>query len=90
MSSTVSAERQNGSSPGTSDVMKEIEDLKKAQAVQAATDAGAHATQAAVQAGGMATQTAAQAGLAASIMTGSVALVVGMLLGSLFTNTGRG
>jgi hypothetical protein len=45
---------------------EEIEDLKKAQAVQTATDAGVHATQAAIQAGGTATQTAAQAGLAAT------------------------
>jgi hypothetical protein len=86
MSSTT-AERQNGSMSDVSDLKLEIEELKKEQAVQAATDAGAHATQAAVTAGGMATQTAAQAGIVMTMVTGSVALVVGMLLGSLFTRS---
>lgn len=88
--STVTAER-NGTTgeSSTSELRQEIEDLKKAQEVQAATDAGAHATQAAVQAGATATQTAAQAGLAATVMTGGVALVVGMLLGVLLTSSGR-
>ena len=91
MSSTMTEDRKKNGSTSESlfDVRQEIEDLKKAQAVQAATDAGAHATQAAVQAGATATLTAAQAGMAATVMTGAAALVVGMLLGSLFTNTGR-
>ena len=88
--STATAERNGSTTEESSDLRQEIEDLKKAQAVQAATDAGAHATQAAVQAGAAATQTAAQAGLAATMMSGAAALVVGMLLGALFTNLGRG
>jgi hypothetical protein len=87
--STMTAERDGTEQGSSSDLQQEIEDLKKAQAVQTATDAGAHATQAAVQAGGMATQTAAQAGLAATVMTGAASLIVGMLLGALFTNIAR-
>jgi hypothetical protein len=51
------------------DVKQEIEDLKKAQEVQAATQAGAQATQA-----------ASQAGMAAAVIAGSAGLVVGMFL----------
>jgi lysophospholipid acyltransferase (LPLAT)-like uncharacterized protein len=72
--STMTTER-NGSTEaqaGGSDLRQEIEDLKKAQEVQVATDAGAHATQAAVQAGATAAQTAAQAGLAMTVVAGSV------------------
>jgi hypothetical protein len=87
--STMTAERDGTEQGSSSERRQEIEDLKKAQAVQTATDAGAHATQAAVQAGGMATQTAAQAGLAVTVMTGAASLIVGMVLGALFTNVGR-
>jgi hypothetical protein len=52
--STMTAERDGTEQGSSSDLQQEIEDLKKAQAVQTATDAGAHATQAAVQAGGAA------------------------------------
>jgi hypothetical protein len=70
-----------GQSGGQSDLRKEIEDLKRDQAVQAATQGGAQATQAATQAGAQATQAAAQAGMAAAIVSGFVCLIVGTLLG---------
>jgi hypothetical protein len=78
------SEGQSGSQSGggQSDLRKEIEDLKRDQAVQAATQAGAQATQAAAQAGAQATQAAAQAGMAAAIVSGFVCLIVGTLLGS--------
>ena len=57
------------------DVKKRLDELEKAQAVEAASNAGAHATQA-----------AAHAGTWAAVAAGAVGLVVGMLLGALFTN----
>jgi hypothetical protein len=56
----------------TEGLQERVEDLEKAQEVQAATDAGAHATQA-----------AAQTGLAAAVVAGAAGLVAGMLLGVL-------
>ena len=73
MSTTMEDLAQNGQQ---TDVRQEIEDLKKAQAVQAATEAGAQATQA-----------AATAGLGAAVASGAAGLVAGMLLGSLFTRS---
>lgn len=58
------------SSSGQSDLWQEIQDVKRDQEVQAATQAGAQATQA-----------AAQAGLAATVASGFVCLIVGTLLG---------
>jgi hypothetical protein len=69
----------NGSQSG--DIAQRVSELEKAQAVQAATQAGAEATQAATQAGAQATQAAAHAGTWATMAAGSVALVVGMFLG---------
>jgi hypothetical protein len=63
------------------DVSKRIDDLEKAQAVQAATQAGAEATQAATLAGAQSTQAAAHAGTWTTMAAGSVALIVGMFLG---------
>jgi ElaB/YqjD/DUF883 family membrane-anchored ribosome-binding protein len=57
------------------DVNERLNELEKAQAVEAASNAGAHATQA-----------AAHAGTWAAIAAGAAGLVVGMLLGALFTN----
>jgi ElaB/YqjD/DUF883 family membrane-anchored ribosome-binding protein len=57
------------------DVQERLEQLEKAQAVEAATNAGAHATQA-----------AAHAGTWAAMAAGAAGLVLGMLLGALFTN----
>jgi ElaB/YqjD/DUF883 family membrane-anchored ribosome-binding protein len=64
----VNGENQN-------DVQKRLDEIEKAQAVEAATNAGAHATQA-----------AAHAGTWAAMAAGAAGLVVGMLLGALFTN----
>ena len=60
---------------GGDDLPKRVENLEKAQEVQAATTAGAHATQA-----------AAQAGMAAAVVAGAAGLVAGMLLGILLAN----
>jgi ElaB/YqjD/DUF883 family membrane-anchored ribosome-binding protein len=57
------------------DVKQRLDELEKAQAVEAATNAGAHATQA-----------AAHAGTWAAVAAGAAGLVVGMLLGALFSN----
>jgi ElaB/YqjD/DUF883 family membrane-anchored ribosome-binding protein len=74
-------EQQEQSTNGSSDLAQRVSELEKAQAVQAATQAGAEATQAATQAGAQATQAAAHAGTWATMGAGSVALVVGMFLG---------
>jgi hypothetical protein len=63
------------------DLRQAIEDLKLAQAVQAAATTGAHATQAAVTAGAHAAQAAATAGLFSTMVTGAAALIVGIFLG---------
>lgn len=63
------------------DLRKEIENLKIAQATQAAAMAGAEATQAALTAGTTAAQAAATAGTWATMVAGAVALVVGLFLG---------
>jgi ElaB/YqjD/DUF883 family membrane-anchored ribosome-binding protein len=57
------------------DVKERLDELEKAQAVEAASNAGAHATQA-----------AAHAGTWAAVAAGAAGLVVGMLLGALFSN----
>ena len=54
----------------TKDVRQEIEELKKAVQVQAATEAGAHATQAAAHAGTWATMLAGGGGLVVGIFLG--------------------
>ena len=70
-----------GTSSNGSNVDERIHGLEVAQAVQAATMAGAEATQAALQAGNMATTTAMSAGNMAVTVAGSVALVVGIFMG---------
>jgi hypothetical protein len=67
------------------DLGQRLSDLEKAQAVQAATQAGAQATQAATLAGAQATQAAAHAGTWSTMAAGAVALVVGMFLGVTIT-----
>ena len=62
----------------TKDVRQEVQDLRKAIEVQAATEAGAHATQAATHAGTWSTMVAGGAGL-----------VVGMFLAIALTATTR-
>jgi hypothetical protein len=68
-------------SNGTEDLSHRLSELEKAQAVQAATQAGAEATQAAAMSGAQATQAAAHAGTWATMAAGSIALVVGIFLG---------
>ncbi len=63
------------------DARNEIENLKIAQATQAATVVGAEATQAAVQAGMAATNAAAHAGTIAMVVAGSIGAVAGLFLG---------
>jgi cell division protein FtsX len=70
--STTQAEPRNE----TKDVRQEIQDLKKAFEVQAATEAGAHATQAATHAGTWST-----------MLAGGAGLVVGMFLALALTAT---
>jgi hypothetical protein len=72
---------EHGTTDISDDVAKRIDDLEKAQAVQAATQAGAEATQAATLAGAQSTQAAAHAGTWATMAAGSIALIVGMFLG---------
>ena len=60
----------------TKDLHQEVQDLKKAMEVQAATEAGAHATQAATHAGTWAT-----------MLAGGAGLVVGMFLALALTAT---
>jgi hypothetical protein len=69
------------SMPESTDVAERLSALEKAQAVQAATQAGAEATQAATQAGKTATQAAAQAGTVGTMAAGAIGLIVGIFLG---------
>jgi hypothetical protein len=71
---------ENGTST-IDEVSQRVSELEKAQAVQAATQAGAEATQAATLAGAQSTQAAAHAGTWTTMAAGSVALVIGMFLG---------
>ena len=72
---------ENGSTTAQDDLSSRVSELEKAQAVQAATQAGAEATQAATLAGAQSTQAAAHAGTWATMAAGSIALVVGIFLG---------
>jgi hypothetical protein len=76
MSST-QTESWNGTET-SSDLRKEVEELKKTMEVQAATQAGANATQAATHAGTWSTMVA-----------GSAGLIVGMFLALAFAATTR-
>ena len=62
----------------TQDVHQEIQELRKAVEVQAATEAGAHATQAATHAGTWST-----------MLAGGAGLVVGMFLALALTAAAR-
>jgi hypothetical protein len=74
-------QQERATNGSTADVGQRLSELEKAQAVQAATQAGAEATQAATQAGAQATQAAAQAGTWATMGAGFTGLIVGMFLG---------
>ncbi|MFL6288585.1 MAG: hypothetical protein ACJ73L_09325 [Actinomycetes bacterium] len=66
---------------GSGDLEQRVSELEKAQAVQAATQAGVEATQAAAMSGAQATQAAAHAGTWSTMAAGSISLVVGIFLG---------
>jgi len=84
---SVMTEDGTGTQTGSAgDLEQRVSNLEKAQAVQAATQAGAEATQAAAMSGAQATQAAAHAGTWATMAAGSIALVVGIFLG---VNIGR-
>jgi hypothetical protein len=85
MATGLEERRVMSSSP--EDLKQEVEDLKTAQATQAATQAGAQATQAATQAGTMSTMAASQAGMVATMAAGFVGLIVGMFLGIAIVNS---
>ena len=71
--------------PEPKDIQTEINELKMAQAVQAAVMAGSQATQAAAGAGATATGAAAMAGLWSTVVAAGVSLVAGLFLGILLT-----
>lgn len=64
-----------------SDVQGRLNSLETAQAVQAATAAGAQATMAATQAGQSATTAAAHAGTWSTMAAGAGGFIVGIFLG---------
>lgn len=66
---------------GENGLRSELEELKRAQAVQAATATGAEATQAATQAGQAATTAATFMGTWSTIAAGAGMLIIGMFLG---------
>ena len=63
------------------DVQERLHSLETAQAVQAATQAGAQATMAATQAGASSTTAAAHAGTWSTMAAGAAGFVVGIFLG---------
>ena len=79
--SMMTEDRTSSQNSSSGDLEQRVSDLEKAQAVQAATQAGAEATQTATMAGAQATQAAAHAGTWATMAAGSIALVVGIFLG---------
>ncbi len=71
---------ESDSNPSVSDLKLGIRELRQAQAVAEATNAGAHSTQAAVQAGDTAAQTATHAGTWSTMMAGAAAFIVGIFV----------
>lgn len=67
---------------GDKDLSSEVEELKTAQAVATATQAGQAATMAATQAGQAAATAATFMGTWSTIAVGGVMLIVGICLGS--------
>jgi hypothetical protein len=74
-------QREPGMNERDGDLRAELEDLKMAQAVQAATTAGAQATQLATQAGQAATTAATFAGTWSTIAAGTVMFFIGLWVG---------
>lgn len=76
-------------STSTEDLQQQVQDLRKDQEVQAASQAGAQATQMATQAGQASTMAASQAGTWSTMAAGWVGMVVGMFLGLAIANSRR-
>lgn len=72
---------EDGTTLRVQDLKLELEDLKKEQAVLAATAAGAQTAQSVGMAGQATTTAAAQAGMTAAMMAGAGGFVVGIFLG---------
>ena len=90
--STMTAESSNktpSKDQKSTDVREEIQELKHAMELQAATQAGVDATQVATMAGAQATQAAAHAGTWSTIAAGAGGLIVGMFLALAFAATTR-
>lgn len=71
------------------DVREEIQELKHAMELQAATQAGVDATQVATMTGAQATQAAAHAGTWSTMAAGAGGLIVGVFLALAFAATNR-
>jgi hypothetical protein len=71
------------------DVREEIQELRHAMELQAATQAGVDATQVATMTGAQATQAAAHAGTWSTMAAGAGGLIVGVFLALAFAATNR-
>ena len=91
--STMTAENSKTSKNQTDqkdmDVREEIQELKHALELQAATQAGVDATQVATMTGAQATQAAAHAGTWSTMAAGAGGLIVGVFLALAFAATSR-
>ena len=91
--STMTAENSKTSKDQTDkkdmDVRGEIQELKHAMELQAATQAGVDATQVATMTGAQATQAAAHAGTWSTMAAGAGGVIVGVFLALAFAATSR-
>ena len=91
--STMTAENNKTSKDQTGqkdmDVREEIQELKHAMELQAATQAGVDATQVATMTGAQATQAAAHAGTWSTMAAGAGGIIVGVFLALAFAATSR-
>lgn len=88
--STMTAESSNktpSKEQKETEVREEVQELKHAIELQAATQAGVDATQTATMAGAQATQAAAHAGTWSTMLAGAGGLIVGMFLALAFKAT---
>ena len=90
--STMTAESSNktpSKEQKDTDVREEVQELKHAIELQAATQAGVDATQVATMTGAQATQAAAHAGTWSTMLAGAGGLIVGLFLALAFAATRR-
>ncbi|HEY9457079.1 MAG TPA: hypothetical protein VIQ56_04180 [Gaiella sp.] len=92
--STMTAESSNktptkDTQTNHTDVREEIQEIRHAMELQAATQAGINATQVATATGAHATQAAAQAGTWSTMLAGAGGVVVGVFLALAFAATSR-